>query len=292
MIFRHLLSLSFLPARCVAQSQAPAVTLWQFGRPRFLEGKITLPFQPIGTAEDGSATTYLYEVIIPAKITTTNEVAFTTITVPSTTARTIVASASEWVEFQTAATIACNFLNSSFGQCVDTQTSIVTANSGPPTPIVLKVDSTQTSPPEVPNTTPSQAPSPSPTNEQAVTGRRSGAAVAAIVGGAAAGTVALLVLVALLLFWRRRRHRLEREYLPDSNDVSLPISSASNSSSVLSPAVHISKSKRDEEIPRSNDVTSSPASYIPTPDLARILLQRIQNTEPGDSNPPDYATSG
>ncbi|KAJ6543060.1 hypothetical protein B0H19DRAFT_1381028 [Mycena capillaripes] len=187
----------------------------------------------MGTAEGGSATTYLYEVVNPAAITTTNEVAFTTIATKSTDTRTIVASASGYVELlpDSEATIACNFINSSFGQCVDTQTSVVTANSGAPTPIVLQVDTTSTflsDPPlSVSTQTPptsevsSVTPSPTQANDQATTRRPT--TVATIVGGGVGGTVALLALVALFLFWRRRRlRRSEREYLPHSYDVASP----------------------------------------------------------------------
>ncbi len=71
----------------MAQATVTAVTLWQFGRPRLLTGDATLPLQPLGTADDGSATTYLYQILNPTVITTTNQVGFTTETVPTTSAQ-------------------------------------------------------------------------------------------------------------------------------------------------------------------------------------------------------------
>jgi hypothetical protein len=61
-----------------------AVTLWQFGRPRVAAGLVTLPLQPLGTASDGSETTYLYQVLSPTVIITTDQGGFATTTVPAT----------------------------------------------------------------------------------------------------------------------------------------------------------------------------------------------------------------
>ncbi|KAJ7930967.1 hypothetical protein B0H13DRAFT_1960038 [Mycena leptocephala] len=137
---------------------ATTVTLWQFGTLRLLPGDSTLPLQPLGTASDGSATTYLYQVTNP-KLITTDQSGFATTTTES---RTIIASASGWVEpWGTTWAIACNFVNSDFGQCLNiNHTSTVTANSGVPTQVVLAVQTTSTpvlgttTPPESTNTVP------------------------------------------------------------------------------------------------------------------------------------------
>ena len=51
-----------------------AITLWQFGDTgRLLSAAFTLPLQPIGTASNGAATTYLYQALNEATITTTAE---------------------------------------------------------------------------------------------------------------------------------------------------------------------------------------------------------------------------
>lgn len=47
-----------------ASSQLIA-TVWVFGTDRLLGGEFTEPLQPLGTASDGSATTYLWEVLSP-----------------------------------------------------------------------------------------------------------------------------------------------------------------------------------------------------------------------------------
>ncbi|KAJ7938713.1 hypothetical protein B0H13DRAFT_2301347 [Mycena leptocephala] len=74
-----------------AQSTETEVTLWQFGVLRLLGAQVTLPLQPMGTAGDGSATTYLYQVLNPAEVITTDESGFVTKTIKSATPRTIVA---------------------------------------------------------------------------------------------------------------------------------------------------------------------------------------------------------
>jgi hypothetical protein len=68
----------------MARSAATVVTLWQFGQPRVAGGLVTLPLQPLGTASDGSETTYLYQVVNPTVIITTDQGGFATTTVPAT----------------------------------------------------------------------------------------------------------------------------------------------------------------------------------------------------------------
>ena len=56
-----------------------AVTLWQFGKGRLLAGQSTLPLIPLGTAPGGRRgveTTYLYQIVNPVVVTTTNEDGF------------------------------------------------------------------------------------------------------------------------------------------------------------------------------------------------------------------------
>ncbi|GAV99229.1 hypothetical protein LENED_000672 [Lentinula edodes] len=81
-------------------SQNTSVTLWEFGAGRLDSGQSTAPLQPIGTPADGLSTTYLYRVM--TSIPSTSELnddgspVFTTFV--STATRTIVASASGWIE--------------------------------------------------------------------------------------------------------------------------------------------------------------------------------------------------
>ncbi|KAJ7107889.1 hypothetical protein C8R44DRAFT_744465 [Mycena epipterygia] len=198
-------------ARAMAQSEATAVTLWQFGNGRLLDGQVILPMEPMGTASNGAATTYLYQVLNPAVVVTTNEAGLLTLTTPSATPRTIVASASGWVEyFGTTIGIACNLVNSEFGQCLD---GTSTANTGVPTPQVLALTpaptstSTITTLPAItiPPTTfvPYLTSSPTPTQNQS--GKP--APVGAIVGSILGGSAALLIGLALITIWRRRRLR-------------------------------------------------------------------------------------
>ncbi|KAJ7839635.1 hypothetical protein B0H13DRAFT_1911131 [Mycena leptocephala] len=107
---------AFFAHNTLAQTPVTAVTLWQFGQGRLLEGQTTLPLQPLGTARDGSATTYLYEVLNKAVVNTVVDGSFTTQTIASPATRTIIASASGWVEpFGTAGAIACGFIGPNLG---------------------------------------------------------------------------------------------------------------------------------------------------------------------------------
>ncbi|KAJ3810817.1 hypothetical protein F5876DRAFT_65301 [Lentinula aff. lateritia] len=91
------------------------VTLWEFGAGRLDSGQSTAPLQPIGTPADGLSTTYLYRVMtsISSTLESNDDGSPVFTTSVSTATRTIVASASGWIEkFGTTNTIQCNFLNS------------------------------------------------------------------------------------------------------------------------------------------------------------------------------------
>ncbi|KAJ7435982.1 hypothetical protein B0H11DRAFT_2111953 [Mycena galericulata] len=131
-----------------AQSDpATAVTLWQFGEDRLYNGEVTLPMVPLGTASDGGATTYLYQVLIPATLITTDTAGgFSTEISPSTVSRTILVSASGWREpWGPGEAIACELVNPDFGQCFDTP-STVPSNSGTPSPRVVLISLSTTMP--------------------------------------------------------------------------------------------------------------------------------------------------
>ncbi|KAJ7921926.1 hypothetical protein B0H13DRAFT_2413800, partial [Mycena leptocephala] len=84
-----------LACKACAMAQS-AVTLWQFGRPRVAAGLVTLPYslwEPPAMVQK-----HLYQVLSPTVIITTDQGGFATTTVPATVSRTIVASASGWVE--------------------------------------------------------------------------------------------------------------------------------------------------------------------------------------------------
>ncbi|KAJ7486687.1 hypothetical protein FB451DRAFT_1534683 [Mycena latifolia] len=105
------------------RSQATEFTLCLFGTGRLLGAAVTEPLKALGTEPDA---------LNPTVITTTGEAGIlTTETVTIPTPRTIIASASGWVEPFANGEIACGFISPGFGPCVD---GTSTANSGPPTP--------------------------------------------------------------------------------------------------------------------------------------------------------------
>ncbi|KAJ7218529.1 hypothetical protein GGX14DRAFT_595164 [Mycena pura] len=186
-----------------------AVTLWQFGTLRLLPGQLgTLPLIPLGTAAGGVETTYLYQAVNPVVVTTTNDDGFLSVvgTFASATPRTVIASASGWFEAfdndptQTGGTIACNLVNSVFGDCVDiigpttvTPTSSI-ALTVPPTPVVL------TGPPTPTSSAFDSASAP--------TSKTSSVRTGPIVGSVVGGFGAPVTIVALFLLCRRRRRKL------------------------------------------------------------------------------------
>ncbi|KAJ7112977.1 hypothetical protein C8R44DRAFT_984838 [Mycena epipterygia] len=189
------------------------VTLWQFGQGRLLSAALTLPLEPLGTASDGSATTYLYQALNPATITTVNAAGIiTTQTTASATPRTIAASASGWFEgFGLTATgnISCNLINSDFGACLE---GTVTANTGVPTPEALQVSipassstSSTVTPPPI---GPTSAPNSNPPDQ---TSKKQSRPTGAIVGGVLGGCAILGITLTLFMFLRRRRLRRTQE---------------------------------------------------------------------------------
>ncbi|KAF5347148.1 hypothetical protein D9757_014452 [Collybiopsis confluens] len=116
------------------------VTIWQFGGVhRLAAGTSTEPLQAIGTATDGLATTYLYQVLNPQVQTiatgTTNQL----LTGTATVTRTIVISASGWIESFDNPTapnaIQCSFVSGQDGVCFDR----VSTASGAAASVVLAV---------------------------------------------------------------------------------------------------------------------------------------------------------
>ncbi|KAJ7634976.1 hypothetical protein FB45DRAFT_1002425 [Roridomyces roridus] len=194
-----------------APDTATAATLWQFGRPRLLGASSTLPLLPLGTAADGSATTFLYNGFNDLAITTTDASGqTTTVTMPFPTPRTIAVSPSGWAESSDTHPIACNLVNSDFGYCVDNGN--ITSNSGAPTPIVIAI--AQTAPPpsfstiaqttmvELTSTVPPSTSSASVTSASA-TGHTisvTGPIVGGIIGG-----LGFILLLAVLFLWHRQR---------------------------------------------------------------------------------------
>ncbi|KAJ4482789.1 hypothetical protein C8J55DRAFT_510645 [Lentinula edodes] len=203
-------------ASCIEHTFAQSinVTLWQFGAHRLAGGEFTAPLLPIGTPSDGLSTTFLYEVLDPVTtLVTEYDSPVLTVSVTSVL-RTIVASASGWIEsFGPGTEIQCNFVSSDIGECFDaTQT-----NTGAPTPVVLGVAATATSTPNeitlfstTSATPPTSNSIPSPTgtiSTTSTTSRKS--SLGAIVGGTIAGVLVGCLFV-ILIFWLLRRQRRSR----------------------------------------------------------------------------------
>ncbi|KAF7332902.1 hypothetical protein MVEN_02395700 [Mycena venus] len=266
------------------------VTLWQFGKGRLLPGHVTLPMQPLGTLGDGSATTYLYQVVNDVTITTTNSAGFTTQTIPDASSRTIVASASGWVEQFGGDQIACGLVNSGFGECLDTHGgSTVLANSGKPTPQTVLI------------ATPMSVTTPPPTSSSVALPKKSSGG--AIAGGVVAGCLVLLVGLAVCVLFRRRRRRQQQEfenkfaargYDPKPNNINSNATGTEkpNPFAVFTAGPQVesaldgrpTRHKRDYSASTQSQssggsmshsrVTS--ASDLPTSDLVRILAERTQ----------------
>ncbi|KAJ3996613.1 hypothetical protein F5050DRAFT_1758278 [Lentinula boryana] len=224
------ISLSTLLAIFVGRafSQDTGVTLWQFGTLRLAAGEFTAPLRPIGTPVDGLSTTYLYEVLNPITtvVTDAGSPVLTTSVVP--VSRTIVASASGWIEnFNSTATIQCNFLSSDTGECFDATNTITAA----PTPIVLGVVAatpTEITPtllsstltiPAASNSNPIISPTGSISTSPSGSRKSS---IGAIVGGTIAG-VLVAGLFVILIFWLLRRQRRSDSLDAEKGEGSTPL---------------------------------------------------------------------
>ncbi|KAJ7798565.1 hypothetical protein B0H14DRAFT_3886454 [Mycena olivaceomarginata] len=227
------------------------------------------------TAEDGSATAYLYQVLNPVTVTTVVNGAFTTKTSASLASRTVIASASGWIEhFEDNSSIACGLVNATFGECLNINgTNTVTSNHGAPTPQRFLVSTS--------------SPSSTTTSQSNVKHGPS----TAVVAGAVVGSLALLLVLGLCigLLLRRRRQQFEhtfgaRGYDPESGagkHVPFAVFTARPQVELALPA---QRHKRDENWGRQSERTSE----LPTSDLVRILVQRIQDEREGAEAPPAY----
>ncbi|KAF8183320.1 hypothetical protein K438DRAFT_1937589 [Mycena galopus ATCC 62051] len=288
---------AFFLAGAFAQTQT-AVTLWQFGQGRLLEAHVTLPLEAMGTVSDGSATTYLYQALNDNLLTTTNAAgSFTTQTIAKPTPRTIVASASGWVELGLG--ISCGLVNSTFGECF-LGTNTVPANTGKPTPEAILIGDPTTLPP-VPSA------SASTSSQSAAQG-----ANRALAGGLVAVFLAMFLGFGIFIFLRRRRGRQREElentaargFDPSDNNDWNPNSGNMNQhlpSAVFAagPQLELGLTRDYSDISGS-DISGSGisgrsqtqlqvGSELPTEDLVRILAERVQNNElRGPEPPPAY----
>ncbi|KIK61695.1 hypothetical protein GYMLUDRAFT_572535 [Collybiopsis luxurians FD-317 M1] len=253
--------LVFIVAHCSAQEHVDAITLWQFETGRLLSGLVTFPLEPLGTDRNGPATTYLYQALNIATITTINDAGLLTtetILSPSKSKsrqapRTIVASASGWIEdFGSGGTVACSLVNSDFGDCV---IGTSTANSGEPAPEALAVTQTILTSSFLATasvqTQPSSTLTSAPESTRDTSGKHS---TAKIIGGTIGGCAVFLISLAVLMLLRRRRRTQQNSNLvPHPFSLQAPIGSSNISDfhgPRISPFITTSHSENSAKAPR------------------------------------------
>ncbi|KAJ6464826.1 hypothetical protein C8R45DRAFT_1023307 [Mycena sanguinolenta] len=268
---------AFFIAATSAQKQT-AVTLWQFGQGRLLSASVTLPLEPMGTASDGSATTYLYQALNNNFLPTTNAAGITTQNIPKPTPRTIVASASGW--FEPGVGVSCGLVDSTFGECF-LGINTAPANSGKPTPeVILIADSTPTAAADSQSSSHHFKKSPP---------------VGVIVTLVLAGCVALSLGVAIFILLRRRRV-VQKEFEHTTAARGYNLSNTGNFQQPQIPFAVFAAGPQAERgfgtkgHKRDHSAGSQPeslaASELPTSDLVRILVQRVNDEQRGPEAPP------
>ncbi|KAF7337375.1 hypothetical protein MSAN_02263600 [Mycena sanguinolenta] len=276
---------AFFIAGTSAQKQT-AVTLWQFGQGRLLQADVTLPLEPLGTVSDGSATTYLYRALNNNFVTTTNAAGITTQTIPKPTPRTVVASASGWLEPSFG--VSCGLVDSTFGQCF-LGTNTVPANSGKPTPEVILIAD--------PTSGLSSQSIPTSSSHSSSHHSNHTPPVGAIVALVLAGCVVLSLGVAIFILLRRRRvqqaefeQTAARSYDPD-NIGDFPQPQAPFAVYTAGPQAERGYGTKGHkrEYSRGSEPESLVASELPTSDLVRMLVQRVNDEQRGlEAPPPAY----
>ncbi|KAJ7174825.1 hypothetical protein C8R46DRAFT_1081828 [Mycena filopes] len=285
-----------------AGSAAAAVTLWQFGQGRLLPGQLTLPLQPLATATDGSATEYLYQVVNDATLTTTNAAGVTTVTFASASPRTIIASASGWVEpFDNGDAIECAFVDKDFGRCFQIHAgSAVPTNSGAPITQVLQI--------APPSSTATSAPLPSSSSSGASSNSNLNAKHSTPAGAIAGAVIAVVILPlgGLFAFVVLRRRRTRRLWEDEKNaarayDAGVAESIGRNASEEEPSAAQaeLARGRRRKEDERfrgtasTSRISSTPSdagggsrvvsvqvvSELPTADLVQLLAERMRSEE-------------
>ncbi|KAF8133582.1 hypothetical protein K438DRAFT_1787457 [Mycena galopus ATCC 62051] len=294
-----------------------AVTLWQFGGVyRLLPGQTLLPMEPIGTAGNGVATTCLYQALNPTTVLTSDTDGFSEKTILAPTSRTIVVAASGWVEPQATFTISCGFVDSTFGQCFNLDSTMtVLSNSGTPSPVVIPVSQilneisvssvpmsfTATSGPTFSGlSSTSSASIPTPSDDSSPTPPTKTPAVGAIVGGVI-GTMLLIIGALLALWWCRRRkirHITEDANIsqprPYNTQLNAPMRQVELSSTELSSkSLVLIRGTRSHKNGQTSGVANiGPSNVpcdIPTSELAWALYHRMQHQDfTGAPSPPHY----
>ncbi|KAJ7284682.1 hypothetical protein C8J57DRAFT_1289343 [Mycena rebaudengoi] len=283
-----------------AQSEVTAVTLWQFGQGRLLSAEITLPLEPMGTASDGSKTTYLYQALNNVVFPTTESGIVVTRTTAAPTPRTVVVSASGWFEGfgpSAAGNISCNLINSEFGACT---IGTVIANSGVPIAEVLQVALSANIPSRPSTTEFTFTPTSSTSASNTDTNPTKKPPPVAVIIGATIGVLAAIATGLAILLWLRKRRlrRVNEGLVPHAYPVPSPsrMDQLAGSSITTAPrpqvatAASVRKSRPPDRRLRSSGSSTGPAqasnSLGDIVDRLRRLEARasMYNEEP----PPNY----
>ncbi|KAJ7218539.1 hypothetical protein GGX14DRAFT_560875 [Mycena pura] len=259
-----------------------AITLWQFGP--YLAPLPHEPglLMPLGTASGGVATTYLFQVVNPAAVTTTNDGGLLSTEVILSTKRpvpaaTIVVSASGWFRSYPDLTLidVCRQVNSAFGDCIEIIGEIA-LTAAPTSSAALTVPPTPTSS-SVRLTVPPTPTSSASSSASDPTSKPSSVRTGTIVGGVVGGLAVLGTVVAPCVLYRRRRRRLF-ENIEDE------ITPRAFTNGVSAPAVPL----RDKgTLPVDANVPSSAATHRP-----RLRHEPSRAPAAGEENTPAGGISG
>ncbi|KIK51362.1 hypothetical protein GYMLUDRAFT_265868 [Collybiopsis luxurians FD-317 M1] len=225
---------SFILITSTHHVSAQSVTLWQVSGGHLLSASVTAPLQPLGTAANGLSTTYLYQALGPfTTLESSNGLTSEVSALTATGTRTIVASASGWIELflgpsgTPTGVLGCTLITSGIGNCFNgPPNAIVAEPTGKPfaevlsvaTPVPTSTDTpSQSIAPATSSTTaqPEQTSAPFDQGNSSKKSSSAGAIAGGVIGGLAG---VLIVALGIALLWRRQLRR--RMFFEDEGDTS------------------------------------------------------------------------
>ncbi|KAF5392828.1 hypothetical protein D9757_000993 [Collybiopsis confluens] len=213
-------------------ASAQFVTLWQIDVGNLLSAAFTLPLGPLGAANDGQATTYLYQALnLITSYESADGLTSPVSTFLATTPRTIVASASGWIELfgpsgSPTNALGCSLINSDVGNCFSGPlTALTPGETGKPIPEVLAVTASLLSPTPSFSQSTTSLPNPFPSNtalspaSSESPGSRKPSSAGVIAGGVVGGLVGLTMISLTLVLFRRRHLLRKKQLFEDGTEV-------------------------------------------------------------------------